>query len=131
MYFEGIFIMRDPLFIYARLLDENGKPIEVHKMPDVYSIAQQPYDSWGRYVRVVGNVPSGHSWPGEENYYKVELNPPETRMRQFLKQSMSLPECCITKIVILLESATGLGDIEMFNSEGDGPDVVVAHAIGC
>ena len=102
--------MSEPLFIYARLLDESGVPINVSTIPSVYSIAQQasdsfPWGGFGRYARVVGHVPSGFTyWTGVENHYKVEIEPTDTRVEQWLKQNMSLPACSIVRVDIQLDT---------------------------
>jgi hypothetical protein len=101
----------DALFIYARLLDEDGEPVEVNKIPSVYlinnSIANTAvWSGLGSYARVVGHVPEFFSyWPGAEHYYKVELDPSDQRVRLFLEQSMGLPACSIDKIDIHLKNS--------------------------
>ena len=129
--------MSEPLFIYARLLDESGTPINVSTIPSVYSIAQQasacfPWGGFGRYARVVGHVPNGFTyWPGVENHYKVEIKPTDTRAEQWLKQSMSLPACSIVRVDIQLDNSNRV-DIQLGDSSlGDLPDIVAAHDVRC
>lgn len=113
--------MSEPLYIYAELLDESGSPIEVHNMPALYTISQklQPNDehrtltnqSFGRYARVVGHLPSEFCyWPGSEKCYKVELEPSDLIVRQWLKQCMASAPSSINRTSIQLESSVQLPD---------------------
>lgn len=111
--------MSEPLYIYAQLLDESGSPIEVHNMPAVYLISQklQANDenriltnpSFGRYVRVVGHLPPDYCyWPGSEKCYRVELEPLDPIIRQWLKKCMASHSCSINRTSIQLESSVQL-----------------------
>lgn len=104
-------INSESLFVYARLLNEDGQPIEVTEMPSVFSIASSCL-GLGRYVRVVGHVPAGFAYlPGGEHYYKVELDPSDESVRLWLEGSNRLPGCSIDKIDIQLENSVRHNDI--------------------
>ena len=123
MQIQPLLDIGEGLFIYARLFDKNGNPINIPIIPAMYSIAQLPHPgfppdwSFGSHARVVGHVPPDFTHtPGNDAYYKVELDPPHTMMRQYLKQCMALPACTINKV-----------DIQLLGL----PDVVVAHNVRC
>ena len=81
--------------LYARLLDDDGTPMEVTTFPAVYNLLEQPWP-WpiDTTVRVIGHVPPEFaSMHGMERIYKVTITTSDKRAQcNALKSTLLTPD---------------------------------------